>query len=143
MIPYARPLGGMLLIVTVIAPFMLQPVCAQEEIADEAPVPAPAPQFDPRVYEQHFDNWVFSNFGGAAAARIKLEGMLTQRVDEIEQSCGLSPGQKRKLQAAGRGEIKRFFDSVEEARRKIRYIPGPWDNVRVQRYWQEAQPLRQ
>ena len=40
-------------------------------------------------------------------------------MEDLERTCGLTPVQKKKLMLAGRGDIKRFFDHVEEIRKKF------------------------
>jgi hypothetical protein len=52
------------------------------------------------------------------AAR-EIEAALAKRVDHLDRATGLSDLQKRKLRAAGRGDIKRFLDRVAEAKRQI------------------------
>jgi hypothetical protein len=127
------------LLITVIG--VVQPARAQDDAPDEEPI-ARMPQFDRRVFEQTLDNWVFGSHGGALQYRNKLESNLLQRVGDLERTCGLSATQKKKIEVAGRGEIKRFFDRVEEAHRKVRALEGPWDNARVTLVNREAQPLQ-
>jgi hypothetical protein len=139
-----RHLGRVLLIAIILAAAGAAPVArAQDDEPEENPQGPLQPQVDPMLYERQLESWVFANFGGARAARSRLESTLSQRVEDVERACGLSAAQKKKLEVAGRGEIKRFFDRVEETRRKIRNLQGPWDNVRVNAIWHEAQPLQQ
>jgi hypothetical protein len=85
-----------------------------------------------------FDQWVFNRQGGAASARSRLETMLALHIDELNRACGLSPAQVRKLQLAGRGDVKRFFDRVEEAKRRFLVSPNnPNNNI-----WNEINPLQ-
>ena len=64
--------------------------------------------------EDQFDQWVFGAPRNSRAGRNKLDSLLTLEVDEVCRTCGLSEVQKKKLVLAGRGDIKRFFDKVEE-----------------------------
>ncbi len=48
-----------------------------------------------------------------------VEAALAKRVDHLDRATGLSDQQKRKLHAAGRGDIKRFLDRLAEAKRGI------------------------
>src|SRR5262245_38079822 len=84
---------------------------------EEAPNPAPAVRMHAFVMnDAQFDQWVFGNMGlaNAAAARNRLDSLLTLNVDDLERTCGLTLIQKKKLLLAGRGDIKRFFDRIEE-----------------------------
>ncbi|MGE5191319.1 MAG: hypothetical protein ACM3U2_02385, partial [Deltaproteobacteria bacterium] len=40
-------------------------------------------------------------------------------VDELTGNYGLTAAQKQKLQLAGRGDIKRMFDRIEDSRRRL------------------------
>jgi hypothetical protein len=92
--------------------------------------------------DDQFDQWVFGNMGlgNAGAARNRLDSLLTLNVDDLERTCGLTPAQKKKLLLAGRGDIKRFFDRVEEIRK--RFTKGQNDQNQFAQLWQEVQPLR-
>jgi hypothetical protein len=76
----------------------------------------------------------------AAAARNRLDSLLTLNVDDLERTCGLTPVQKKKLLVAGRGDIKRFFDRIEEVRK--RFTKNQNDQNQFAQLWQEVQPLR-
>ena len=73
------------------------------------------------INDAQFDQWVFGNMGvaNAGVARNKLDSLLTLNVDDLERTCGLTPVQKKKLLLAGRGDIKRFFDRIEDMRKKF------------------------
>jgi hypothetical protein len=108
---------------------------------DEAPAP-PAPVNGFAMNDAQFDQWVFGNMGAANAgvARSKLDSLLTLQVDDLERTCSLTLVQKKKLMLAGRGDIKRFFDRIEDIRKKFsknRNDQNQWGQV-----WQEIQPLR-
>ena len=70
------------------------------------------------VSEQYFNQVVF---GGKSAemARAGIERTLTLRIDDVARKCDLSDLQWEKLQLAGRGDIKRLFDRVEEKRKLV------------------------
>jgi hypothetical protein len=93
--------------------------------------------------DAQFDQWVFGNMGvaNAGVARNKLESLLTLHVDALERTCGLTPVQKKKLLLAGRGDIKRFFDRIEDLRKKFTKNQNQNQN-QFQQVWQEIQPLR-
>jgi hypothetical protein len=84
------------------------------------------------------DNWVFGRFGGAAVARGRFDAALALRIDDLERTLGMTEAQKKKLKLAGRGDIKRVFDRVEELKRKFRLNQNdPQSNI-----WQAMQPLQ-
>ena len=63
-----------------------------------------------------FDAVVFPKDGNSQGARARLESLLDLEIEEIHRTCRLSREQKKKLEMLGRGDIKRFFDRVEERR---------------------------
>jgi hypothetical protein len=71
---------------------------------------------------------------------------LTTEISRIDQSCQLAAAQKKKLELAGRADIKRAFDYVEGAARRLhaaRDKPGQADEIRkelteIQRRFAEA-----
>jgi hypothetical protein len=150
MVRIDRHPGRLLLTATVLVITSALPLvrAQDEEVEEDVVVGQPFQfvqqfQFNARVYEQQMEHWVFGNQGGAVRARAHLEAILSQLVDEYDRICGLSPAQRKKLEVAGRGDIKRFFDRVDETRRKFREHEGPWDRNRLNAAWQEARPLQQ
>ncbi len=71
-----------------------------------------------------FDQLVFGNGGWRAGAQREFENRLAEQVDQFDRICELSESQKKKLLAAGRGDIKRFTDRLEEARRRLPEVHG-------------------
>ncbi len=90
--------------------------------------------------ENQFDQWVFQNLQTATAARSKLEKMLTLQSEDVHRACELTEAQARKLQLAGRGDIKRFFEKVEVVRQKFLLVRK--DQQRFNDIWQDIQPLQ-
>ncbi len=114
---------------------------AQEEEAEAQIHPqavAAEVQIVQNVNTDQVDQWVFGRFGGAAGTRTKLDSALALKIDELERLCGLTESQKKKLLLAGRGDIKRFFDRVEELKRK--FVAN--QNGMNQNIWQDLQPLQ-
>jgi hypothetical protein len=63
-------------------------------------------------------SWFGNEFATMKEARDKLNSRLTERIDEVERSCPLTEAQKKKLEVAGKGEIKRFLDRLDAVRTK-------------------------
>ncbi len=98
------------------------------------------PQAQNWMPENQFDQWVFQNFPTAAGARKKLEQMLTLQMDDVDRACQLSEPQKKKLLLAGRGDILRFFESVEVVRKKFLLVRK--DQQKFNEIWQDISPLQ-
>lgn len=119
---------------------------AQDDDDDDAPAAANRINQANRlvINQAQYDQWVFGNMGmaNAGVARNKLESLLTLNVEELTHTCGLTPAQKKKLLLAGRGDIKRFFDRVEEVRKKYADDRNFNFQQQFQQIWQEIQPLQ-
>ena len=111
------------------------------EVEEDAPArPGPlAPAASERP-ENAFDQMVFRGNGNARQEKKRLESLLTLQVESVELACGLSDAQKRKLQLAGCGDMKRFFGSVEENRKMFRKVRN--DRNKINQFWQDIQPLQ-
>jgi len=68
--------------------------------------------------DEQLQQWVFRQYGNAAGARQRLDSLLAMQIVDIDRACRLTDAQKKKLQLAGRGDIKRFFDRYEEVKQK-------------------------
>jgi hypothetical protein len=91
--------------------------------------------------DDQFDQWVFGGpMNSGAARRNKLESLLTLQVDDVGRVCKLSELQRRKLILAGKGDIKRFLDKVDEKRKKFEKVKS--DQNKVGEIYQELQPLQ-
>jgi hypothetical protein len=71
------------------------------------------------VRRENFDLWLFEGAGDEAARGRHLERLLQARVDAATREHRLTRAQRAKLRLAGRGDIKRFFDQVEDRRREF------------------------
>jgi len=103
-------------------------------VAGAAPVVVMAPQFN----VDQVDNMVFNRLGGSVMARTRFDSALALRIEDLERTCGLTEAQKKKLKLAGRGDIKRVFDRVEEVKRAFQQN-RTWPNNNI---GQAIQPLR-
>lgn len=111
---------------------------AQNEEEDE-PVAVQA-QVQWEIQENQFESWVFQNFPSAQAARAKLDQMLVLHTEDVDRGCSLTESQKKKLQLAGRGDIKKFFEEVEVVRKKFLLVRK--DQNKINEIWQDIQPLQ-
>ncbi len=110
-----------------------QPAIAQNaDAADDLPLlpDALAIQREPdgQQLEANFEQWIF---GGqrAAESRKKLELALTMDINRFDRKYGLTPAQKKKLELAGRHDMKRYFDRVADAKAEYRRTKGDWNQV--------------
>jgi len=103
------------------------------ELENDEAAPRPRPIV---VSDDFFDRWVFGT-EGAVQFRRRLELSLTAHLNDVDRICPLTAVQKKKLLLAGRGDIKRYFDHVEEARTKIH--DQSIDRVELQAILQEFQ----
>jgi hypothetical protein len=81
----------------------------------DSELPAARPQ---RVilFSGTFDELVYGSDSCAADARIRLDNRLRERLAKIDRISQLTDAQREKLQLAGRGDIKRFFDRADRLR---------------------------
>jgi hypothetical protein len=110
-----------------------------EEPEPNAAVPMPAAVV---FNEAQFEQWLFGNLGtgSAGAARNKVEALLTLSVEDLSRTCGLTLLQKKKLLLAGHGDIKRYFDRIDEARKKFKSVKN--DPNQFGLMWQDIQVLQ-
>jgi hypothetical protein len=115
-----------------------QEPAGDDVVEEDAVVQAPAQVM--MLNEAQFDMWVFGGAGNAVRGRNKLEALLDLSVDEVARECSLAPLQRQKLVLAGRGDIKRFFEKVEEKRRKFDKLRT--DQNKIGELYQEVIPLQ-
>ncbi len=99
-----------------------------EELAG-ADLREPASEFEQLVFRRDSANPEFVSR--------RLETLLQQRIDAVSRGFRLSESQARSLELAGRGDIRRFLERVETARRQVQGIR--WN---AQKLNAEAAPLR-
>jgi hypothetical protein len=92
------------------------------------------------VAEETFDRWLLGSTGDTDSARAYLESLLQRKVDDINQVRKLSPAQRKKLILAGRGDIKRLFDRIEDERKEFHRLRTDADQCGE--FLRELQPLR-
>lgn len=76
------------------------------------------------VIDVTIDQWFFGVDGdvGAARTRKRFATFLQMWINGADRVCGLTEEQKKKLQLAGRGDIKRVFDRIKEIRQKSQLV---------------------
>jgi hypothetical protein len=137
-----RPIGRVFIAATLLASVGIGQAARAQDDEDEEPAqPAPVNNVF-MINNQQFDQWVFGNIGTANAgvARNKLDSLLTLNVEDLERTCGLSPVQKKKLMVAGRGDIKRFFDRVDDLRKRFDKVKNDQNVFGLM--WQDIQVLQ-
>ncbi|MEK6261530.1 MAG: hypothetical protein AABP62_23270 [Planctomycetota bacterium] len=122
---------------------MLGPAAGFAAPDDAEPPPAADVQANNgfMMQEANFDQWIFQGNGNAAAGRARINSHLKLKLDELDRVCVLTETQKLKLTLAARGDMKRFFDQVEELRRKFLAVKN--DQNGFNQIWQEISPLQQ
>jgi hypothetical protein len=112
-------IARLLLATALVVTAMARATRAQVEV-EPKPEENAAPRGRTVGRDEDFDRWVFSLVGGTDAARLRLETILATRVEKIARRCALTEVQKKKLLVAGRGDIKRLFDRVDELRANLK-----------------------
>lgn len=118
-----------------------RPTHAQDDINEdvvEAPVVANQPQF--MIAEENFNMWVYGNSRDANTARTRLETQFKLKIDELARVANLTDAQKKKLELAGRGDVKRFFDLVEEKRKGFKAVQN--DQNKFNDFYQELRTVQ-
>jgi hypothetical protein len=137
-----RLIGRLLTAATILALLGIGPAAQAQDDEEEEPQAQPVINRGFIMNNAQFDQWVFGNIGMANAgiARNKLDSLLTLNVEDLERASGLTPVQKKKLLLAGRGDIKRYFDRVEEIRKKFDKVKN--DQNQFGLIWQDIQTLQ-
>lgn len=122
---------------------LLGPMAVFAAPDDGEPPPAAEAQANNgfNMEESNFDQWIFQGSGNAAAGRARINSHLKLKLDELVRVCGLTEAQQQKLTLAARGDMKRFFDQVEEVRKKFLAVKN--DQNAFNGIWQEINPLQQ
>ena len=78
--------------------------------------------------ELDIEQWIF---GGQGAERSARRSRRPSRSDlaRFDQKYAAHSAQKKKLELAGRHDVKRFFDRVEEAKAEYRRVKGDWNQI--------------
>lgn len=85
-----------------------------ELLGDVAPS-IPAAQ----VVSDYFDYSIFGSLGSREDFVRRLEKILQSKVEGIDRGCKLTDSQRLRLLLAGRGDMKRLFDRIDDSRRQF------------------------
>ncbi|MGO9915326.1 MAG: hypothetical protein ACLQIB_11515 [Isosphaeraceae bacterium] len=126
-------INGCLVRITMVAAILVveQTVSAQEDagdLGDDAPI-AFTPR--PRRDEPWFLRTVLGGPTSIETAREILEFRLQRQLEETDRECRLAPDQKKKLELAGRGDIKHFLDRINEVRTQFLAVERDRNEVSV------------
>ena len=113
-------------------------VAASDDV-EEVPV-ADVIQQNQAFPEENFDQMLFQGYGNASAARDRIKGRMKMMLDELDRNCSLSADQKKRLTLSAQGDMKRFFDEVEQLKVKFRGMRQNRDAVND--LFGEMQPIQ-
>jgi hypothetical protein len=91
------------------------------------------------IAREAFDLTLFGTTGDIPSARDHLETLLTRKIDGVDRLSRITPMQQRKLLLAGRGDIKRLLDRVEDERKKFEKLRT--DPARCEEFLEQLRPL--
>jgi len=113
------------------------------DIVDDGPLANAENVAEFHVNDETFDQWVFGNSlhgANASAARVRIDQALDLQIASVSGVCPISESQRKKLRLAGRGDVKRFFDKVEEKRARFNLVKQ--DRNKFGLFYQEVVPLQ-
>jgi hypothetical protein len=103
-----------------------------EEAEEMAPPAARRAQRNPKVdaarllheqmrqmYKMQFDVWCRNRIGDQIELERRLQGRLDSRIDDCRRELRLSDAQVKKLELAGRGDVKRLLDRLRAIERTL------------------------
>ena len=76
-------------------------------------------QVQPSPTTRSLDTFLFVRDRSQAAAEDRQRRLLATRIAELNALCKLSSAQKQKLELAGKGDIKRYFDKVARFKQEL------------------------
>jgi hypothetical protein len=133
--------GGLLIRGEVVAPEPEKPPGDEDEAEDienENRPPLPLRQ-KVIVASENFDQWLFSG-DTIGERRARLNDNLRRTIERVDPARRLTTVQRQKLELAGRGDIKHFFDQVEAKRREFEQIRTDLQKCRA--FARTLRPLR-
>jgi hypothetical protein len=103
--------------------------CAARAQADAEPDEGQPAEADAefRMTDEQFEQMILGK--DLAAARKFLQSRLEWEITRTDQIYRLTPIQRKKLEIAGRGSLKRFFDRVAEAKERLHRAGGDFNRL--------------
>jgi hypothetical protein len=77
------------------------------------------------------DRWVAIQIGSPGRFQEQLEKRLAHRLDELKIVCALTAAQATKLELAGRGDIKRAMDRLDQIVKRLENAQGDPSEFRI------------
>jgi hypothetical protein len=118
---------------------LLAQAFADEPGIEESAENATPPEQQLQLEGSNLYRWIFGDSADAVIARKQLDWILRQKIAMVDQVCRLTSAQKQKLHLAGRGDIRSFFDRLEELTTQFQLVKFDPDKVNI--LTQEAQSL--
>ncbi len=84
--------------------------------------------------ERPFNQIAYGRYGNELSARARMNQVMELRLENLERTCCITETQRRKITVACKGDIKRFFDTIEEKRRRLRLAKGDDEREKI---WEE------
>jgi hypothetical protein len=106
-------------------------------------LPSPVSAQNATIGIEQFDSWIFQGTANRDQAKSSLESRIDLEITRITQTVTLTEEQKERMKLAGHGDIKRFYDRVEKARRQFLSMGEQWEQNRINEAYQLAVPLQQ
>jgi hypothetical protein len=72
-----------------------------------------------RFSDLSLDRIVFGRHSDATDLRLRLERLMSSKIEQIDRLCKLTAVQREKFQLAARGDIERFVDQFEGVKREF------------------------
>jgi hypothetical protein len=94
------------------------------------------------ISQGSFDRFLFGSTAVAGRGRVYINTLLEQRIDEIASTRRLTPPERAKLLLAGRGDIKRLFERIDDERQRFEALRRSGKIDQCERFFESLLPLR-
>ncbi|KAA5540413.1 hypothetical protein FYK55_20580 [Roseiconus nitratireducens] len=102
----------------------------------------PAQAQNLQIGMDQFDRWIFQGLNGNQKPEDMLESRMYMEIERLELSTSLTEQQRAKMRLAGQGDIKRFMDDVQQARRDFLDLADNLNQNNLNEAYQLALPLQ-
>jgi hypothetical protein len=116
----------------------------EDDVEDEPDANVAVESAQGELAVQYFDQVVFGRQGEgrADAVHSELNFYLRQKIATLDFVCGLNAPQRQRLHLAGRGDIKRLLDRVDERRQKVATLGGDQPDPNLKVFQLEAEAMQ-